>query len=133
MMLIRPSISKDASSLALLSLEVWSTTYLRRGINAFFAEYALEEFSRPGFEAVLCDPFEILLVAEKNRLVQGYIRLALNSNCGLESTGVAEIKTLHVRPRHHHRGIGKAVLQAGLAALEAAGHTRPWLMVNAQN
>jgi hypothetical protein len=49
MMLIRPSVSKDASSLALLSLEVWSTTYLRRGINAFFAEYALEEFSRPGF------------------------------------------------------------------------------------
>ena len=67
-------------------------TYLRRGINAFFAEYALEEFSRPGFEAVLCDPFEILLVAEKNRLVQGYIRLTLNSDCGLEGTGVAEIK-----------------------------------------
>ena len=107
MMLIRPSVSKDASSLALLSLEVWSTTYLRGGINAFFAEYALEEFSKPGFEAVLCDPFEILLVAEKNRLVQGYIRLALNSNCGLEGTGVAEIKTLYDRPRHHHRGIGK--------------------------
>ena len=133
MMLIRPSVSKDASSLALLSLEVWSTTYLRRGINAFFAEYALEEFSRPGFEAVLCDPFEILLVAEKNRLVQGYIRLALNSNCGLEGTGLAEIKTLYVRPRHHHRGIGKALLRAGLSALEAAGHTSPWLRVNAQN
>ena len=131
-LLIRPSVSKDASSLALLSLEVWSTTYLRRGINAFFAEYALEEFSRPGFEAVLCDPFEILLVAEKNRLVQGYIRLALNNNCGLECTGVAEIKTLYVRPRHHHRGIGKALLRAGLSALEAAGHTSPWLRVNAQ-
>ena len=82
MMLIRPSVSKDASSLALLSLEVWSTTYLRGGINAFFAEYALEEFSRPGFEAVLCDPFEILLAAEK-RSVLGYICLAVNSNCDL--------------------------------------------------
>ena len=82
MMFIRPSVSKDASSLAILSLEVWSTTYLRRGINAFFAKHALEEFSRPRFEAVLCDPFEILLVAE--------------------------IKTLYVRPWHHHRGIGKA-------------------------
>ena len=61
------------------------------------------------------------------------IRLALNSNCGLEGTGVAEIKTLYVRPRHHHRGIGKALLRAGLSALEAAGHTSPWLMVNAQN
>jgi ribosomal protein S18 acetylase RimI-like enzyme len=46
---------------------------------------------------------------------------------------VAEIKTLYVRPRHHHRGIGKALLRAGLSALEAAGHTSPWLMVNAQN
>ena len=132
-MLIRPSVAVDASSLALLSLEVWSTTYLRRGINAFFAEYALEEFSKPAFEAVLRDPLEILLVAEKNRLVQGYIRLALNSDCGLEGTGVAEIKTLYVRSQQHHRGIGKDLLRAGLAALEAADQTSPWLAVNAQN
>ena len=67
----------------------------------------MEEFSKSGFEAVQCDPFQILLVAG--------------------------IKTLHVRPQHHHQGIGKGVLQAGLAALEVAGHTSPWLMVNAQN
>ena len=89
MMLIRPSISKDASSLALLSLEVWSATYLRRGINAFFADYALKKFSKPSFEAALCDPLEIFLVAERNKLLQGYIRLRLNSDCGLEDTGVA--------------------------------------------
>ena len=69
MMLIRSSVSKDASSLALLSLEVWSATYLRRGINAFFEDHALEEFSKSGFEAALCDPLEILLVAERNKFL----------------------------------------------------------------
>jgi ribosomal protein S18 acetylase RimI-like enzyme len=133
MMLIRPSISKDASSLALLSLEVWSATYLRRGINAFFADYALKKFSKPSFEAALCDPLEIFLVAERNKLLQGYIRLRLNSDCGLEDTGVAEIRTLYVRPPHHNRGIGKALLRAGLSTLEAGVHGSPWLAVNAQN
>ena len=46
---IRPATPNEASGLALLSFEVWSTTYLRRGINGFFADYALEEFSEARF------------------------------------------------------------------------------------
>ena len=68
---IRPATPNKASGLALLSLEVWSTTYLRRGINGFFADCASEEFSEARFQALLHDPLEIVLVVEKNTLLQG--------------------------------------------------------------
>ena len=106
---------------------------LRSGINGFFADYALEEFSEARFQALLHDPLEIVLVVEKNTLLQGYVRLVLNSQSGLEGYGEAQIKTLYVGPRHHNRGFGKELLRAGLAMLAARGHSTPWLAINAQN
>ena len=105
---------------------------LRSGINGFFADYALEEFSEARFQALLHDPLEIVLVVEKNTLLQGYVRLVLNSQSGLEGYGEAQIKTLYVGPRHHNRGFGKELLRAGLAMLAARGHSTPWLAINAK-
>ena len=68
---IRPATPNKASSLPLLTLEVWSTTYLCRGINGFFADYALEEFSKARFQALLHDPLEIVLAAKKIRCYTG--------------------------------------------------------------
>jgi hypothetical protein len=94
---LRPAVIGDASSLALLSLEIWSYTYLRHGINAFFADYALDVFTKSRFADVLQDPLEVILVLEKSTAITGYVRLSLNSECGIEGCGVFEIKTLYVR------------------------------------
>ena len=104
---LRPVVIGDASSLALLSHEVWSWTYLRHAITVFFVDYALDDFTKDRFEGVLQDPLEVILVLEKSRGIRGYIRLSLNSECGIEGCGVVEIKTLYLR---HH-------IAASLAAL----------------
>ena len=95
---LRPVVIGDASSLALLSHEVWSWTYLRHGITVFFVDYALDDFTKDRFEGVLQDPLEVILVLEKSRGIRGYIRLSLNSECGIEGCGVVEIKTLYFGP-----------------------------------
>ena len=66
---IFPATRNKASGLEILSLEVWATTYLRRGINGFFAGYALEELSESRLQALLHDPLEIVFVAERNILL----------------------------------------------------------------
>jgi len=45
-MSLRLARQSDASSIAALSIEVWLGTYLRRGINPFFNDYVLSEFTR---------------------------------------------------------------------------------------
>ena len=121
---LRPAVIGDASSLALISLEIWSYTYLRHGINAFFADYALDVFTKSRFADVLQDPLEVILVLEKSTAITGYVRLSLNSECGIEGCGVFEIKTLYVRPYNIHRGIGCALLAAALARCEALDYSR---------
>ena len=44
-----------------------------------------------------------------------------------------EIATLYVQPRHQGRGLGRALLQAGLRRCAELGGPAPWLATNAQN
>ncbi|RLJ51509.1 hypothetical protein BCF46_1722 [Litoreibacter meonggei] len=44
-MTIRNATPSDASSMAAISMEVWIGTYLKRGVSALFAEYALKTFT----------------------------------------------------------------------------------------
>ena len=83
-MKIRPAQKTDAASLAALSIEVWIGTYLKRGVNAFFAEFALSEFTTARFEAILEDGQDLLMVSENEDGIDGYIRLAENriAPCG---------------------------------------------------
>ena len=51
-MTLRPPKTSDASSIAAISIEVWIGTYLKRGVNAFFADYALQEFTPAKIELI---------------------------------------------------------------------------------
>ena len=44
-MALRIAQPADASSIAAISIEVWVGTYLKKGVNAFFADWALSEFT----------------------------------------------------------------------------------------
>ena len=46
----RPS---DAPILAAISIEVWLGTYIKNGLNSFFAEFALSEFTSVKLAALL--------------------------------------------------------------------------------
>ena len=129
---IRDALPSDASSLAAISMEVWIGTYLRRGVNAFFADYALREFTSQRFEAIMSSN-DHLIVSENEDGIDGFIRVSFESPAPSPSMAQTEIKTLYVQPRHHGKGIGKRLLQAALAICAAKDVETVWLSVNSEN
>ena len=127
---LRPAELSDASSLAALSIEVWVGTYLRHGVNGFFADFVLSDLTVTKFEELVQNPGESLIVSLNRDGIYGYIRVSRNRPAPLEGVRDGEISTLYVQPRHHGRLVGRALLQRGL---EICGAARPWLMVNTEN
>ena len=132
-MRIRPAIPSDASSLAALSIEVWLGTYQRDGISAFFADYALSEFTTQRANARIADPTEFLAVLEAGSGLIGYVAVATDKTPPLPGVSGPEVSTLYVQPRHHGKGVGKALLNTALQHCLELGSERTWLTTNSEN
>ena len=132
-MKIRPAQKTDAASLAALSIEVWIGTYLKRGVNAFFAEFALSEFTTARFEAILDDGQDLLMVSENEDGIDGYIRLAESRAAPMDGLSDLEIVTLYVQPRHHGKGIGSALLDIAIDYMREKRRPSIWLTTNSEN
>lgn len=132
-MTIRTAIPSDATSLAALSIEVWLGTYQRDGIGAFFADYALSEFTAQRTRARITDPNEFLAVSEARSGLIGYVGVATDRMPPLPGMAGPEITTLYVQPRHHGKGIGKALLETALQHCKTLGSESVWLTTNSEN
>lgn len=130
---LRPARLDDASSLAALAIEVWVGTYLRLGVNAQFADYVFGELTPTRFRELLQMPSETFIVSQNLEGIDGFIRITDGSQPPNGPGSAVEIATLYVQPRHHGRGLGKALLQAGLRHCAELGGDAPWLTTNAQN
>lgn len=130
---IRPATTDDAPSLAALSMEVWLGTYLRDGIDAFFAEYALAQFTAGRFEDALRSDDTLILVSQVSEGIDGYVRLAFGSTADCPGCSDTEIATLYVRPHRQGRSVGSHLVSAVLDACKVLGSERPWLAVNSEN
>jgi len=131
--MIRLACPLDAPSIAALSIEVWIGAYLREGINPFFAKYVLTEFTVANIAAVLADPSEHVLVSDNVNGIDGFIRLTRAAVAPVEGCSDTEITTLYVQPRHHGKGVGKALLKAGYDWCRDQGICAVWLATNAEN
>jgi ribosomal protein S18 acetylase RimI-like enzyme len=132
-MFFRRAKASDASSLAAISMEVWIGTYLRKGVNGFFADYALSEFATSKLEAIIASDSERIIVSENEDGIDGFIRLGLDSPAPVSQYPGAEIKTLYVQPRHQGKGIGKGLLNEAVTQGAALGIDAVWLTVNSEN
>ena len=126
-MRIRKAKKADASSLAAISIEVWLGTYIREGVSAFFADYALAEFTPSRFEAVLDDPNETVWVSENVNGIDGFVRVTSGRIAPVTGCSDLELTTLYVQGRHQGKGIGLALLSQVLALGD------PWLTTNTEN
>lgn len=132
--MLRPATPHDAAALAAISMEVWLGTYIRRGVSAFFADYALQTFTADRFRATLADPEEHILVSQNQDGPDGFLRLTQNRPCPVTTCpATAELTTLYIQPRHQGRGLGTALLDAGLARARSLGVESLWLAANAEN
>ncbi|WP_405109679.1 GNAT family N-acetyltransferase [Phaeobacter sp. BS52] len=123
----------DASSLAALSVEVWVATYLREGVGDAFADYVLQEYTPARMRAVIAAPTSHIIVSQNRMGIDGYIRVDMGAPAPVVGGPDVEIRTLYVQPRHQGRGIGAALLRAGLAHCAEEGVARVWLASNAEN
>ncbi|MCF6305722.1 MAG: GNAT family N-acetyltransferase [Rhodobacteraceae bacterium] len=99
---------------------------MREGVNGFFADYALTNFTKETFEVILSDKNETISVSQNRVGIDGFIRLTNGSNAPISGCSEFELTTLYVQGQHHGKGIGAALLNTckGL---------KPWLAVNAEN
>jgi len=108
-------------------------TYLRHGVNSFFAEFVLSEFTTTRFEALLEEGDDHLLVSENRDGIDGYIRLAEQRVAPIEGLSDLEIVTFYVQPRHHGNGIGSALLDVAIEYSRGKGRSGLWLTTNSEN
>lgn len=130
---IRPASARDASSIALISLEVWTSTYLREGVNAFFADYALSEFTSDKIAARLAAPDHRSWVCENANGIDGFVEICSNAQPPLPQCSDFELTRLYVQPRHKGKGKGAALLQYAIDHARTLGFASLWLAVNAEN
>ena len=132
-MTFRTAQASDAPILAAISIEVWIGTYLRQGVGAVFAEFALREFTTDRMAAMIADPSNHVIVSENTEGLDGFMRIGTSRTAPVAGCSTVEIVTLYVQPRHHGRGIGRALLDRGLAWAGAGGASSVWLTTNTQN
>lgn len=132
-MKFRLARASDAPALAAISIEVWLGTYIRKGVNAFFAEFALSEFTSPKLAALLEDPNEHVIVSENEDGLDGFIRISHEKSAPVAGCSTMEISTLYVQPRHHGKGLGRALLEQGLNYALDASAPSVWLTTNSKN
>ena len=130
---LRPATLADASSIAALSIETWLNTYLKHGVSPFVAAYVLDTFTTAKTEQLISDPAQYILLSENADGPDGFIRLTLGAAAPVAGCSDTEIATLYVQPRHHGKGIGKALLQAAVDHARARGLASLWLTTNAEN
>ncbi|WP_295534893.1 N-acetyltransferase [uncultured Thioclava sp.] len=132
-MTLRRPTKSDASSIAAISIEVWVGTYLKRGVNAFFADFALNEFTPAKVEKLISDPSQFILVSDNEQGIDGFIRVSSSSKPPVEGCSELEISTFYVQPRHHGKGIGKQLLEAAFQHCRDSAAESVWLTTNAEN
>jgi ribosomal protein S18 acetylase RimI-like enzyme len=126
---LRAASQADASSLAALALEVWFSTYIRHGINAHFADFALAHFTPDRFSGWIEDPDHHLTVSQNRDGIDGFVHVDQNSSDPVGGAVKAELASLYVQPRHQGRGLGLALLNTCLAQ----SNDPLWLAVNCEN
>lgn len=132
-MTLRKAKNSDAAAIAALTIEVWIGTYLKRGVNSFFADYALSEFTVAKTEALIADPRHSIIVSDNQDGIDGLVRITSQCIGPVAGCSDSEIATLYVQPRHHGKGIGKKLLEAAVAHCREMGATSAWLTTNAEN
>ncbi|MEM7440716.1 MAG: GNAT family N-acetyltransferase [Pseudomonadota bacterium] len=132
-MTLRMAEQSDASSIAAISIEVWIGTYLKKGVTAFFADFALEEFTVEKTRQLIADTDQFIVVSENKEGIDGFIRVSTGNKAPVSGCSETEISTFYIQPRHQGKGIGKRLLAAAVQHCREISAGSVWLTTNAEN
>jgi ribosomal protein S18 acetylase RimI-like enzyme len=128
---IRTARPEDSARIAVLGAHVWVHTYAAAGVSEVIAQYILTTFTPGKILTLVNDPGAVLLVAEAEGNLAGYIVMRFGS---YHADVSIEIETLYIQDSFSGRGIGSALLIHARGNAEAkTGNRAIWLIVNSQN
>lgn len=128
---IRTARQEDSARIAVLGAHVWIHTYAAAGVSEIIAQYVLATFTPEKILTMVNDPGAVLLIAEAEGNLAGYIVMRFGS---YHADVPVEIETLYIQDSFSGRGIGSALLTRARGIAEArTGNRTVWLIVNSQN
>jgi ribosomal protein S18 acetylase RimI-like enzyme len=128
---IRTARPEDSARIAVLGAHVWVHTYAATGVSEVIAQYVLATFTHEKILTLVNDPGSVLLVAEAEENLAGYIVMRFGS---YRADISIEIETLYIQDSLSGRGIGSALLAHAKDIAEArTGNRAIWLTVNSRN
>ena len=108
---MRGATHHDATTLAVLSIKVWLATYAKEGVKAEYADFVINTFNTSSILNDINNPEKIILVAEQEGVLQGYLLANKQNHYRDQSKFGYEIERLYVDAQFKGQGIGKALLK----------------------
>ncbi len=132
---IRHATAADAGPLAEFAERVFDEVFSPGNDEGDMASYLNEAFSADKQRAEITAPGSIVLLAEDvSGTLAGYLHIYPSPVPEYVSDpGAVELKRLYVEPARHSRGLGKQLLEDGLARAKATGAKAVWLGVWERN
>lgn len=127
---IRSATAADAAALAEFAERVFDEVFSPGNDEGDMASYMTAAFGPRQQRAEITEPGAIVLLAEDAQgALAGYLHIAASDTPACVTAPAVELKRLYVDPRRHSRGLGKRLLDEGIARALASGATRLWLGV----
>lgn len=121
---VRPARAADASAIATVHVACWRSAYAGLLDAAYLA--GLSEGRQAAFQRAHIVRGGAVFVAETGGRVVGYATAGRSRQPAIAE---GEIETLYVLDDYRERGLGRALMQAAAARLQAAGCADLWLWV----
>ena len=126
---VRPATVADATAIAAVAREAWAVGYKGLIQVDVQEEYLASGYAVAAVEQAVVATDGYFLVActgvDEQHEIVGFTQLQdqeLEPESSPEGPVHAHLHRLYIRPAVQKRGVGKALLQAGLAAIRAANH-----------
>jgi len=130
--MIRPATAADAARLSEFAERVFDEVFGPHNDEGDMASYLNEAFSPEIQREEITTPGAIMLIAEDptTTRITGYLHIAPadTPDC-VRGDAPAELKRLYVDPPLHGTGLGKKLLDEGIARAKYAGTKTLWLGV----
>jgi len=108
---MRGATHHDATTLSVLSIQVWLATYAKEGVKAEYADFVINTFNTSSILNDINNPEKIILVAEQEGVLQGYLLANKKSQYQGQPEFGYEVERLYVDAQFKGQGIGKALLK----------------------
>lgn len=130
---IRTATVADAALIADISRTTFFETFAAQNTKEDMDKFLAEQFTTSDLIAEVGVPGNIFLLAYLDEALAGYVYLQDNNNIPTHEANALEIKRIYVLKSNIGKGIGRALMQAGINTAKEKNKQIIWLGVWEQN